>query len=163
MVFNGINCVAREQASHVLRNLVQTISISRTYSRRMWVWAAPDEQVRGLNRNAYAFLVGTKYDLYTTMPAEEQRDIDKQVRGRSATERPRSRSRSACWSCRVVSSRVVVALVEVSGTTRACLLQYFSRPACDPPPPVGGEPPRGGRAFDYQRLSLFSLASPDVF
>lgn len=37
--------------------------------------------MRGLNRNAYAFLVGTKYDLYTTMPAEEQRDIDKQVRG----------------------------------------------------------------------------------
>ncbi|CAM9706107.1 unnamed protein product, partial [Hapterophycus canaliculatus] len=37
-------------------------------------------QVRGLNRNAYAFLVGTKYDLYTSMPAEEQRDIDKQAR-----------------------------------------------------------------------------------
>lgn len=36
-------------------------------------------QVRGLNRNAYAFLVGTKYDLYTSMPPEEQRDIDKQV------------------------------------------------------------------------------------
>ncbi|CAM9842765.1 unnamed protein product [Ectocarpus sp. 6 AP-2014] len=37
-------------------------------------------QVRGLNRSAYAFLVGTKYDLYTSMPAEEQRDIDKQAR-----------------------------------------------------------------------------------
>ena len=37
------------------------------------------DQVRGLNRNAYAFLVGTKYDLYTSMPPEEQRDIDKQV------------------------------------------------------------------------------------
>ncbi|CAM9265949.1 unnamed protein product [Ascophyllum nodosum] len=37
-------------------------------------------QVRGLNRNAYAFLVGTKYDLYTSMPAEEQREIDKQAR-----------------------------------------------------------------------------------
>ncbi|CAM9267576.1 unnamed protein product [Laminaria digitata] len=37
-------------------------------------------QVRGLNRNAYAFLVGTKYDLYTSMPPEEQRDIDKQAR-----------------------------------------------------------------------------------
>lgn len=37
------------------------------------------DQVRGLNRNAHAFLVGTKYDLYTSMPAEEQRDIDKQV------------------------------------------------------------------------------------
>lgn len=36
-------------------------------------------KVRGLNRSAYAFLVGTKYDLYTSMPAEEQRDIDKQV------------------------------------------------------------------------------------
>ncbi|CAN0524672.1 unnamed protein product, partial [Ectocarpus sp. 12 AP-2014] len=36
--------------------------------------------VRGLNRSAYAFLVGTKYDLYTSMPAEEQRDIDKQAR-----------------------------------------------------------------------------------
>lgn len=37
-------------------------------------------QVRGLNRTAHAFLVGTKYDLYTSMPAEEQREIDKQAR-----------------------------------------------------------------------------------
>lgn len=51
---------------------------------RVFVWDAGLRdafglKVRGLNRNAYAFLVGTKYDLYTSMPAEEQRDIDKQV------------------------------------------------------------------------------------
>eukprot|EP00953_Heterococcus_sp_UTEX-ZZ885_P002883 2083-Heterococcus_DN1.PRE.2 len=34
-------------------------------------------QVRGLNRNAHAFLVGTKYDIFTTLPPEEQQDIDK--------------------------------------------------------------------------------------
>ena len=36
-------------------------------------------QVRGLNRNAHAFLVGTKYDIFTTLPPEEQQDIDKMV------------------------------------------------------------------------------------
>ncbi|CAN0285047.1 unnamed protein product, partial [Discosporangium mesarthrocarpum] len=36
-------------------------------------------QVRGLNRNAHAFLVGTKYDIYRSLPEEEQRDIDKQA------------------------------------------------------------------------------------
>ncbi|CAM9404409.1 unnamed protein product [Phaeothamnion confervicola] len=37
-------------------------------------------QVRGLNRNAHAFLVGTKYDVFTTLTAEEQQDMDKQAR-----------------------------------------------------------------------------------
>jgi len=37
-------------------------------------------QVRGLNRNAHAFLVGTKYDVFTTLNPEEQADIDKQAR-----------------------------------------------------------------------------------
>ncbi|KAG5175665.1 SPG1, ras superfamily GTPase [Tribonema minus] len=37
-------------------------------------------QVRGLNRNAHAFLVGTKYDIFATLPTEEQQDIDKMAR-----------------------------------------------------------------------------------
>lgn len=45
----------------------------------LYLFRANLAQVRGLNRNAHAFLVGTKYDLYTSMPVEEQRDIDKQV------------------------------------------------------------------------------------
>ena len=37
-------------------------------------------QVRGLNKRAYAFLVGTKYDIFATLPYEEQKDITKQAR-----------------------------------------------------------------------------------
>eukprot|EP01035_Chromulina_nebulosa_P026964 gene26964-35384_t len=37
-------------------------------------------QARGLNRSAHAFLVGTKYDIYTTMPQEEIEEIDKLAR-----------------------------------------------------------------------------------
>uniref|UniRef100_A0A6V1K250 Septum-promoting GTP-binding protein 1 n=1 Tax=Heterosigma akashiwo TaxID=2829 RepID=A0A6V1K250_HETAK len=37
-------------------------------------------QARGLNRNAHAFLVGTKYDIFTTLSPEEQAEIDKQAR-----------------------------------------------------------------------------------
>eukprot|EP00608_Synchroma_pusillum_P002532 CAMPEP_0198431060 /NCGR_PEP_ID=MMETSP1452-20131203/17133_1 /TAXON_ID=1181717 /ORGANISM="Synchroma pusillum, Strain CCMP3072" /LENGTH=213 /DNA_ID=CAMNT_0044151513 /DNA_START=18 /DNA_END=659 /DNA_ORIENTATION=+ len=37
-------------------------------------------QARGLNRTAHAFLVGTKYDKFTTLPPEEQEEIDKQAR-----------------------------------------------------------------------------------
>lgn len=37
-------------------------------------------QARGLNRTAHAFLVGTKYDIFTTLPPEEQEDIDKLAR-----------------------------------------------------------------------------------
>jgi len=37
-------------------------------------------QARGLNRTAHAFLVGTKYDIFTTLPAEEQEEIDRQAR-----------------------------------------------------------------------------------
>uniref|UniRef100_A0A7S2UXX0 Septum-promoting GTP-binding protein 1 n=1 Tax=Fibrocapsa japonica TaxID=94617 RepID=A0A7S2UXX0_9STRA len=37
-------------------------------------------QVRALNRNAHTLLVGTKYDIFTTLPPEEQQDIDKQAR-----------------------------------------------------------------------------------
>jgi GTP-binding protein of the ras superfamily involved in termination of M-phase len=37
-------------------------------------------QVRGLNRTAHAFLVGTKYDIFSTLPPEQQAEIDKQAR-----------------------------------------------------------------------------------
>mmetsp|Transcript_5149 Transcript_5149/g.8437 ORF Transcript_5149/g.8437 Transcript_5149/m.8437 type:complete len:242 (-) Transcript_5149:245-970(-) len=37
-------------------------------------------QARGLNRTAHAFLVGTKYDIFTTLPPEEQEEIDKLAR-----------------------------------------------------------------------------------
>lgn len=37
-------------------------------------------QARGLNRTAHAFLVGTKYDIYTTLPPEEIEEIDKLAR-----------------------------------------------------------------------------------
>ena len=37
-------------------------------------------QARGLNRAAHALLVGTKYDVYASLPPEEQEDIDKQAR-----------------------------------------------------------------------------------
>lgn len=37
-------------------------------------------QARGLNRSAKAFLVGTKYDVYTTMSAEDIEEIDKLAR-----------------------------------------------------------------------------------
>lgn len=37
-------------------------------------------QVRGLNKQAFAFLIGTKYDIFTTLPFEEQREITKQAR-----------------------------------------------------------------------------------
>ncbi|CAM9713203.1 unnamed protein product, partial [Chrysoparadoxa australica] len=35
-------------------------------------------QVRGMNRNAHAILVGTKFDVFSALPAEEQQEIDKQ-------------------------------------------------------------------------------------
>eukprot|EP01033_Poteriospumella_lacustris_P004567 gene4568-3267_t len=37
-------------------------------------------QARGLNRTATAFLVGTKFDLYCTLPPEEMEEIDKLAR-----------------------------------------------------------------------------------
>ena len=37
-------------------------------------------QARGLNRAAHALLVGTKYDVFASLPPEEQQDIDKQAR-----------------------------------------------------------------------------------
>jgi GTP-binding protein of the ras superfamily involved in termination of M-phase len=37
-------------------------------------------QARGLNQTAQAFLVGTKFDLYTTLPPEEMEEIDKLAR-----------------------------------------------------------------------------------
>jgi len=37
-------------------------------------------QARGLNRTAHAFLVGTKYDIFTTLPPEEIEEIDKLAR-----------------------------------------------------------------------------------
>ena len=37
-------------------------------------------QARGLNRPAVAFLVGTKYDVFTTLSVEHQEDVTKQVR-----------------------------------------------------------------------------------
>eukprot|EP01038_Epipyxis_sp_PR26KG_P008574 gene8574-11586_t len=37
-------------------------------------------QARGLNRTAHAFLVGTKYDIYITLPPEEMDEIDKLAR-----------------------------------------------------------------------------------
>ena len=37
-------------------------------------------QVRGLNKNAFPFLVGTKFDAFTQCTAEEQADITKQAR-----------------------------------------------------------------------------------
>jgi len=37
-------------------------------------------QARGLNRNAVAFLVGTKFDVFTTLPQDQQDEIDKQAR-----------------------------------------------------------------------------------
>mmetsp|Transcript_21116 Transcript_21116/g.61632 ORF Transcript_21116/g.61632 Transcript_21116/m.61632 type:complete len:209 (-) Transcript_21116:438-1064(-) len=37
-------------------------------------------QARGLNRKAVAFLVGTKYDVFITLPQDQQEEIDKQAR-----------------------------------------------------------------------------------
>lgn len=37
-------------------------------------------QARGLNRTAHALLVGTKYDIYSSLPAEEQADIERQAK-----------------------------------------------------------------------------------
>ena len=37
-------------------------------------------QARALNRTGFALLVGTKYDVFVTLPAEEQRDIDRDAR-----------------------------------------------------------------------------------
>uniref|UniRef100_A0A7S2CL26 Septum-promoting GTP-binding protein 1 n=1 Tax=Florenciella parvula TaxID=236787 RepID=A0A7S2CL26_9STRA len=37
-------------------------------------------QARGLNRPAVAFLVGTKYDVFTTLSVEHQEDVTKQAR-----------------------------------------------------------------------------------
>lgn len=37
-------------------------------------------QARGLNRSAHAFLIGTKYDIYATLPPEDIEDIDKLAR-----------------------------------------------------------------------------------
>lgn len=60
-------------------------------------------QARGLNRPAVAFLVGTKYDVFTTLSVEHQEDVTKQVRaarlsdgaGRTAWVEGRG-SRRAC-------------------------------------------------------------------
>ena len=51
-------------------------------SRILWYFLVQEwyRQVRGLNRTAHAFLVGTKYDVFTTLPLEEQQEIDKMVR-----------------------------------------------------------------------------------
>ena len=37
-------------------------------------------QCRGLNRTAFALLVGTKYDSFVALPPEEQEDIDREAR-----------------------------------------------------------------------------------
>jgi GTP-binding protein of the ras superfamily involved in termination of M-phase len=37
-------------------------------------------QVRGLNKQAFAFLVGTKYDVFAALPHDHQKDITKQAR-----------------------------------------------------------------------------------
>ena len=37
-------------------------------------------QVRGLNKNAFAFLVGTKFDLFCELSKKEQEDITKQAK-----------------------------------------------------------------------------------
>jgi len=37
-------------------------------------------QVRGMNRNSFAFLIGTKYDLFVTLSEKEQAAITKQAR-----------------------------------------------------------------------------------
>lgn len=37
-------------------------------------------QARGLNRTAHAFLVGTKYDIFSTFPVEDQADIERQAK-----------------------------------------------------------------------------------
>ncbi|KAJ1448042.1 P-loop containing nucleoside triphosphate hydrolase protein [Pelagophyceae sp. CCMP2097] len=37
-------------------------------------------QARTLNTTAYALLVGTKYDMFAKLPAEEREDIDRQAR-----------------------------------------------------------------------------------
>mmetsp|Transcript_20908 Transcript_20908/g.66669 ORF Transcript_20908/g.66669 Transcript_20908/m.66669 type:complete len:168 (+) Transcript_20908:648-1151(+) len=37
-------------------------------------------QVRGLNKQAFAFLIGTKYDIFATLPHDEQKEITKQAR-----------------------------------------------------------------------------------
>jgi len=37
-------------------------------------------QARGLNRTAHAFLIGTKFDVFATLPAEEQKETDKLAR-----------------------------------------------------------------------------------
>ncbi len=42
--------------------------------------AAYNVQARGFNRQAVPVLVGTKFDLFSTFPPEEQEDITKQVR-----------------------------------------------------------------------------------
>jgi len=37
-------------------------------------------QVRGLNKQAFAFLIGTKYDIFATLPYDEQKEITKTAR-----------------------------------------------------------------------------------
>mmetsp|Transcript_14306 Transcript_14306/g.16617 ORF Transcript_14306/g.16617 Transcript_14306/m.16617 type:complete len:232 (-) Transcript_14306:347-1042(-) len=37
-------------------------------------------QVRGLNKQAFAFLIGTKYDVFTKLPHDEQKEVTKQAR-----------------------------------------------------------------------------------
>mmetsp|Transcript_8233 Transcript_8233/g.13051 ORF Transcript_8233/g.13051 Transcript_8233/m.13051 type:complete len:108 (-) Transcript_8233:175-498(-) len=37
-------------------------------------------QARGFNKTAVAILVGTKYDIFATLPAEEQAEVTKQAR-----------------------------------------------------------------------------------
>lgn len=70
-------------------------------------------QARGLNRNAVAFLVGTKFDLFTKLPPDQQEDIDKQVwsaprRAPSVTCMPprahtRANALARCGMCRLAS------------------------------------------------------------
>ena len=45
------------------------------YSIKEWF-----RQVRGLNKNCFPFLVGTKYDIFTTLPPDEQASITDQAR-----------------------------------------------------------------------------------
>ena len=45
-------------------------------------------QVRGLNKDAFAILVGTKYDLYLKMSEKDQKEVTKQAKKYASNEGP---------------------------------------------------------------------------
>eukprot|EP00968_Pinguiococcus_pyrenoidosus_P017642 scaffold1778_cov246-Pinguiococcus_pyrenoidosus.AAC.12 len=117
------------------------------------------KQVRGLNRSAHAFLVGTKYDLYTQQLDEgARREVDKQARKYARAMKAPLVYVSASHSVnvqklfkivlsKVFDLRLTMAQIE-EGSPRAesssFQTSHDGQPVstCSPPPPSSSQPTR---------------------